>query len=110
MYWAIDYIGLRYILFGKILSDWNNKMSLQSNRKYIFNTMIVLSDFLFAPLAFTNGIATFGFIILVTIGSFLRPDINTYPRGYIASVRITVERERRFMEKNDSTVRGSDGF
>ena len=116
LYYLIDMIGLRLLLFGKFMSDENNENSLKQEEKihYLFKIFVVLTDFLFIPLGIFTGVVNVFLYNLIAVFKFMRPDVNIYPRGlesadyghltYVASVRITVEREvhMRVEDKHDT--------
>ena len=119
LYYLIDYVGLRWYLFGKYVSDEKNEYDIKSNRINFFTGMVVVTDFLFGPLAITLGIFNVLWYILIALFKFMRPDVNIYPRGletvdyafltYIASVRVTVEREIKFVNGFDDQ-NGDDSY
>ena len=108
LYYVVDYI-IRYFVFSKYISDSKNFYSLQKDKVNIFSNIIILNDFLFIPLAMYSGLINMYWYMLIALFKFMRPDINIYPRGmeswdyayltYIASIRITVERENRLIDQ-----------
>ena len=106
LYFLIDYVFIRSILFSCILSDKRKNYQMKKKYKDLFNVVLILYDFLYMPLALSGGFFKFVWLICIALLSFLRPDINVFPRNwetwdygyftFIASVRLNIEREIEF--------------
>ena len=103
-YYAAEFVVVRWLILGRALTEKNGYLKLKRLR--VFRFVLVVSDLMYLPLALFFGLFRMLFWNLFCIVSYVRPDINVYPRGlesydmghltFVATVRLFVEREAEF--------------
>lgn len=108
IYYLIDLLFTRKYLLSKVFTLSNGSINPKHERWFRF--FIVLSDFMYLPLAIMFGIFRIIFWCIFALFSYMRADLNMYPRGmedwdyghltFISTVRLTIEREIEFVQKH----------
>eukprot|EP01083_Nonionella_stella_P000311 921_1 len=105
-YLFVEYVIIRYCIHQKI--------DLLDKYENAFNVLLIVSDFMYLPIAITYGILR----ILIWIGfallSYVRPDVNIYPRGledwdmghatFVSFIRLLLAREQMYIKRVDEAM------
>merc|ERR1712039_718077 len=103
-----------------VINFWiHQRMDLLNKYENVFNIVLIVSDFMYLPLALSLGIFRILFWLCFALFSYMRPDINMYPRGledwdlahvaFVSTVQMVIDREKKFMRKyEDRTLSEMD--
>ena len=118
-YIIFEHLMFKRIIFDKQTGSFKNKAS--SNVTFVlFQLLLFFNELMNLPLVIFFGLFRITIWSIFGIISYLRPDLTVYPknmesfdiahRAFIASIKLTIETEMKYLEKYEDHFDGIDNF
>ena len=116
-----------YMAVDKLVIRWALSSDHAHRYQRVFNVLIIVGDFAYIPIAITYGLCRIAIWIGFALLSYVRPDINIYPRGleswdmghvtFVATITMMLQREAEYAQmfghdigKQDTKTDGKDKY
>eukprot|EP01083_Nonionella_stella_P102831 292932_1 len=112
-YWT-GYLAYFFVEFVIVRYYVHQKIDLLDKYESAFKVLLIVSDFMYLPIAITYGMLRILIWIIFALLSYVRPDVNIYPRGlegwdmghvtFVSFIRLLLAREQMYIDRFDKKM------